>query len=362
MQPNIFTAAVKQVTKLTDKAKAALEERLEASGPSKKRMIDANGASAVSNKSKKAKQNPPADISKDRLVAEASPPPSDVRTAAEPRKICCVIVRTEEEEEALYNNAIVIDDMSEKSGDEAGSEASGPESAEDERTRLMKEWVSPVYAFFDPTPRITEVGGRRAHEFKCCAKGCKVTIRQFLDKKDARLTGNMRKHVKSCWGEDALNAADNAKDADEVRAKIVGSILKKRVNCGIFRMERKGEIDLLALSAHTAEMVCWVSESLRPFEIVKDWGFQSLMKTGRPEYYIPSPSTISRDVRLVFARTHQRVAKMLQEYDGKINFTTDAWSSPNHRAFVVFSVHLEHKGIPLSLPLDIIEVAKSADP
>ncbi|KAG2158627.1 uncharacterized protein EDB93DRAFT_1100283 [Suillus bovinus] len=136
-------------------AKAALEERLEASGPSKKCMIDANGTSAVSNKSKKAKQNPPADISKDRPVAEASPPPSDVRTAAEPRKIRCVIVRTEEEEEALYNNAIVIDDMSEKSGDEAGSKASGPESAEDERTRLMKEWVSPVYAFFDPTPRIT---------------------------------------------------------------------------------------------------------------------------------------------------------------------------------------------------------------
>ena len=114
MQPNIFTAAAKRVTKLTDKAKAALEERLEASGPSKKRMIDANGASAVSNKSKKAKQNPPADISKDRPVAEASPPPSDVRTAAEPHKIRRVIVRTEEEEEALYNNAIVIDDMSEE--------------------------------------------------------------------------------------------------------------------------------------------------------------------------------------------------------------------------------------------------------
>ncbi|KAG2335774.1 hypothetical protein BDR05DRAFT_953832 [Suillus weaverae] len=200
MQPNIFTAAAKQVTKLMDKAKAALEERLEASGPSKKCRIDANGTSAVSNNLKKAKQNPPTDISKDRLVAKASPPPSDVRTAAEPHKIRCVIVRTEEEEEALYDNAIVIDDTSKKSGDEAGSKASGPESAEDERTRLMKEWVSPVYASFDPTPRITEVGGRCAHEFKCCAKGCKATIRRFLDKKDVQSMGNMRKHVKSCWG------------------------------------------------------------------------------------------------------------------------------------------------------------------
>lgn len=146
MQPNIFTAAAKRVTKLTDKAKAALEERLEATGPSRKRKIDAKGASAVSNSSKKAKQNLPTDTSKDRPVvgaskdrpvAEASPSPPDVGTAAEPRKICRAIVRTEEEEEALYDNAIVIDDESEKSGSEAGNEASSPESAEDERSMFL---------------------------------------------------------------------------------------------------------------------------------------------------------------------------------------------------------------------------------
>jgi hypothetical protein len=61
-----------------------------------------------------------------------------------------------------------------------------------------------------------------------------------------------------------------------------------------------------------AEIVRWVSESVRPFSIVEDRGFKSLMKTGRPEYYIPSASTVSRDVRLVFARTRERIAKMLQ--------------------------------------------------
>ncbi|KAG2129715.1 uncharacterized protein EDB93DRAFT_1040874, partial [Suillus bovinus] len=48
----------------------------------------------------------------------------------------------------------------------------------------------------------------------------------FLNKKDARLMGNMHKHVKSYWGEDTLNTADDAKDADEVQTKIVRSILK----------------------------------------------------------------------------------------------------------------------------------------
>ncbi|KAG1723998.1 hypothetical protein EDD22DRAFT_982907 [Suillus occidentalis] len=167
----------------------------------------------------------------------------------------------------------------------------------------MKEWVSPVYAFFDPTPCITE---------------------------DVRSTGNMRKHVKSCWGEDALNAADDAKGADDV-------ILKNGSITASFERKGKGKVTYLHCQHTHGET--------RAEIIVKDQGFQSLMKTGRPEYYIPSPSTIS-------------LAKMLQEYDSKINFTTDTWSSPNHRAFVAFSVHLEHKGIPLSLPLDIIEVAK----
>lgn len=48
----------------------------------------------------------------------------------------------------------------------------------------------------------------------------------------------------------------------------------------------------------------------------------------------------------------------LQEYDGRVHFTTDAWTSPNHRAYVAFAVHLEKKGNAMSLPLDVVEVAK----
>ena len=48
-----------------------------------------------------------------------------------------------------------------------------------------------------------------------------------------------------------------------------------------------------------------------------------------------------------------------QEYEGKLAFTTDAWTSPNHRSFVALCVHLEHKGAPLSMVLDVVQVAKS---
>jgi hypothetical protein len=48
-----------------------------------------------------------------------------------------------------------------------------------------------------------------------------------------------------------------------------------------------------------------------------------------------------------------------QEYEGCLNFATDAWTSPNHKAYVAVTVHLEHAGKPFSMVLDIVEVAAS---
>ncbi|KAF9228349.1 hypothetical protein BS17DRAFT_793103 [Gyrodon lividus] len=214
---------------------------------------------------------------------------------------------------------------------------------------MMKDWNSSVYAFFQPIPAIEEADGWHSHIFKCCARGCKST-------------GNMRKHARKCWGENSLKAADAAKNATEVCEKIVGSILHTGSITQSFKMQGKGNTTYLHRQ-HTctetkAEIVKWVCESLQPFVIISDRGFQSLMKTRCPEYYIPSVSTVSHVVRLVFARTQVRVAKMLKEYNCKLNFTTDVWTALNHRALIAFLVHLEHKGKSLSFPLDIVEVEK----
>jgi len=48
----------------------------------------------------------------------------------------------------------------------------------------------------------------------------------------------------------------------------------------------------------------------------------------------------------------------LQEYDGKINFVTDAWTSPNHYAYVALTAYLEVKGELISIVLDMVEVPK----
>ncbi len=50
--------------------------------------------------------------------------------------------------------------------------------------------------------------------------------------------------------------------------------------------------------------------------------------------------------------------KTYQEHEGDLHFATDAWTSPNHRPYVAVTVHFEDKGKPVSLLLDIVEVAK----
>jgi hypothetical protein len=42
-----------------------------------------------------------------------------------------------------------------------------------------------------------------------------------------------------------------------------------------------------------------------------------------------------------------------------LSFATDAWTSPNHKAYIAVTVHFEEGGVPISMLLDIVEVARS---
>jgi hypothetical protein len=48
---------------------------------------------------------------------------------------------------------------------------------------------------------------------------------------------------------------------------------------------------------------------------------------------------------------------MLKEHEGALSFTTDAWTLPNHCAYIAVTVHFEAKGQTVSLLLDLVEVA-----
>lgn len=179
--------------------------------------------------------------------------------------------------------------------------------------RMMIDWKSNIYAFFAPVPDIEYVNGRRCHVFKCLGKHCKHAVRRFLDKADKSSTGNMHKHVKACWGMEVLSSISGACTLESARQGITSY---KSNGSIVSALNVKGKVTYSNRQSTKTEtrvqIVRWVVENLRPFEIVQDRAFQFLMKTGRPEYYLPHPSTVSRDVKVIFGRARTNIATMLQ--------------------------------------------------
>jgi hypothetical protein len=113
-----------------------------------------------------------------------------------------------------------------------------------------------------------------------------------------------------------LKAAEAVENIGKARDVVVKALNETGSISAAFERKGKGKVTY-SNRQHTraetrVELVRWVSKSLRPFDIVNDESFQCLMKTGRPGYYLPSPKTVSRDVKTVFARTRIRIAKLLR--------------------------------------------------
>ena len=108
---------------------------------------------------------------------------------------------------------------------------------------MMKQWTSPVYAFYHPIPDIVYVNGRCAHVFKCAAKSCTYKCRRFLDSHDRSSTGNLIKHVNSCWGDAAYEAAKDCQHANNARKSVVKPLTTLGTITAAFDRKGKGKVN-----------------------------------------------------------------------------------------------------------------------
>lgn len=128
---------------------------------------------------------------------------------------------------------------------------------ESRSARLSKDWNAPVYAFYQPVPEIGYEEDRRYHSFRCAARGCKQRIRRYLDKKDGKSTGNLRKHAKSCWGAEAVEAAGTVKTAAEAREHVVKPLQTNGSITAVFERTKKGNVTY-SHRQHTKTESKWV--------------------------------------------------------------------------------------------------------
>ncbi|KAJ7734656.1 hypothetical protein B0H16DRAFT_1767193, partial [Mycena metata] len=231
--------------------------------------------------------------------------------------------------------------------------------------RLRALWRSPVYGLYNDKVKIGYEGDRKYHLFTCSNKKCRLgkhglpsTVRRYLDSKDHSATGNLINHAKACQNQGYVSLYSfHQRLLKKKQGTRDGSIYAAFARIG-------SRVRSFSSRPHTsqemrANIVRWVTESNRPVKIVTDLGFETLMKTGRPSTSIPSPRQVFRDVHASFDLCKAKIATLLQEYPGQLNFCTDAWTSPNHRAIVAWVVHLEHDGKPLSFLLDVKELPES---
>ncbi|KAJ7447000.1 hypothetical protein FB451DRAFT_1054786, partial [Mycena latifolia] len=214
-------------------------------------------------------------------------------------------------------------------------------------------WSSTIYAFFTSDVDIEYRSGKLYHVFTCAARGCGHRVTRNQTTMDRNSTKNLKKHAKKCWGADTVNAASALGSLDKARELLsTNKGAKSQRLTDIFRRNTPGgNLD------YVSQVPLSKSETrLHPFVIAADRGFRYLMRSGRPTMWIPSPSTIARDVKVLFQKTRERIRDRLHGRDGCVSLATDAWTSPNHRAFVAVTGHWEENGEKVDCLLDFVEV------
>ncbi|KAF7761286.1 hypothetical protein Agabi119p4_10695 [Agaricus bisporus var. burnettii] len=229
--------------------------------------------------------------------------------------------------------------------------------------KLYQTYKSSIYVFFKP-PVYRVEGKKRFHVFECAATRCKNVhgreVKRNIDTTNATSTSNLKVHAVKCFGANVVESVGNA-NLDDARG-----IMKDKNNLrdssitAAFEKLGKGKVTYSTLPPSSlqtrANHVRWMSESMRPFSIVNDPGYKLNMKTGRPHQYIPSASTVSRDVRQCFLEAREKISTYLQNHNGKLNFAFDCWTAPNRRAYMAITVQFERLGVVKGFLLDFVEV------
>lgn len=102
-------------------------------------------------------------------------------------------------------------------------------------------------------------------------------------------------------------------------------------------------------------MAKWIFHNHRPFSIVQDEELLEMLRMLYAKVDIPSPNTISRDVREIFALTRKQVRVILQEYPGHLHICLDGWTSLNVYLFLGVTVHRVISGDLKTFILDFIQ-------
>ena len=163
--------------------------------------------------------------------------------------------------------------------------------------------------------------GNQYQIFECAAKSCcnngNRFVKRNIDTGNATSTSNLRAHANKCWGVDTIKAAMGTGSLSKAR-EVVRDKNNLRQGSITVAFQRAGKEQITYSHRSPTKLesrvhhVRWMVESKRPFALVDDKGYHRNMKEGRPDHYVPSSSTVSRDVKKVFVGAREEISKLLK--------------------------------------------------
>ncbi|TBU22600.1 hypothetical protein BD311DRAFT_675736, partial [Dichomitus squalens] len=187
---------------------------------------------------------------------------------------------------------------------------------------------SDVYKHFHLPEIIGTKNGDIIHRFKCKTHPLKT-----VDRKDYQdSTGNLTRHRLLCEPEDTPQR-------DMITAYASGTVYSpSRIRF------------LIAM---------WCARRHRPFTIVEDPEFKSLLEMLYVKVKIPSRHVVSRDIKCILEFSKDRVIARFQvrlaAHPGRIHLCVDGWTSPNVFSFLGITAHWFQEGQLQHIILDFIK-------
>ncbi|KAF5325785.1 hypothetical protein D9611_000913 [Ephemerocybe angulata] len=107
---------------------------------------------------------------------------------------------------------------------------------------------------------------------------------------------------------------------------------------------------------HRALLAMRCATNMRPFNFVQDPMYRAEVDMLRPGTSIPDPTTVSRDVKLLYEKMSIHVGKYFKELGAPIHLVVDGWTAPITASFLGVVVVWCEKGVSHRIILEFIRL------
>ncbi|KAJ3751669.1 hypothetical protein EV360DRAFT_56543, partial [Lentinula raphanica] len=143
-----------------------------------------------------------------------------------------------------------------------------------------------VYTFFDAEPEIEFENDEVSPEylvFRC--SHCGTKIRQGIKTSDKGSTGNVSRHARKCWGDEAFNAAkDSSLEKARAAVRTFGKKSQGKLTAALKTTKSWPKMNATRPpidSRYRVVTARWVAENACPFRTVQDRSYKWLQKKVR---------------------------------------------------------------------------------